>query len=383
MLRATSYASAISTGQRAVALLILVSVATVAQSLTLHVHAQNAIIRIPAVEPGFLRWSTDGRYLAWVEVSGSQSDAYYVDNPNWRTYDLQTQQISTRAGYPFLPQLSSQEAAVLAPEPPDGGLGDQRPKVVFVSPSGRFLVFAGKRQTQGNKSTWKLMLGDRQRLQLLETGLELDTSSNLAAIDVKWSSDSSSFALSQGYDTSDISGSIAPALFVSGYSTNLANYMNQSQIAEPNINGQTYKTELVYDVSPDGQRVLVTGLQEQNNTGVTAARGFIVYSVQGTSILLPGIDGSTVTDAHFLASDPNHILMTAAQGLMLYDIAAQNFTVLNASLNGKDFFTRLSPRNDWAASINSNRELFLIPIKSLDLAGVLAATPTSAARLGE
>src|SRR5437870_4145808 len=123
----------------------------------LYAQTPQPVIKLPTTDSELLQWSADGRYIAWVENSTSQYSPTKVDNPNWKVYDTQTGQSSSSSVYPFLPQLTPAESQILSPEPPDGGPGDEHPKVVFVSPNGRYLVYAGIRRTVDDHSIWKLM----------------------------------------------------------------------------------------------------------------------------------------------------------------------------------------------------------------------------------
>src|SRR5258708_10753406 len=141
---------------------------TLLPNFSIYAQTPGPIITLSTENPGGQEWSLDGRYLAWAEIGPNPSATLYVDYSNWKLYDVQTGQVSSSDGYPFLPHLSARESQVLAPEPPGGKVDDKHPKVVYVSPNGRYLVFAGKRQAFRDGFVWKLMLGDRQKLQLLE-----------------------------------------------------------------------------------------------------------------------------------------------------------------------------------------------------------------------
>ncbi len=355
---------------------------TLLSVIAIHAQTPNPIITISTADPAGPEWSLDGRYLAWLEQGSNLSTQDFVDYPNWRLYDIQTQQISSSNGYPFLPQLSPQEAQVFTPDPPVGDTDDDHPKIVYVSPNGRYLVYAGKRQPFGDGYVWKLMLGDRQTLQLLETNLPMYDASSLSAASVAWSPDSRVFVLTQRIDSGGSGGNIAPALYVTGYDGNIAGYRNQSQIAEPVIGGQKYQTDFVWNLSQDGRYALIMGMTEQSTVtpGVQPPERLIVYDAQDNSQskVLTGLDAFKVADAHFLIGDPNHILLINEMGLILYDVTAQSWQVLNPGLVSNKFFTKLSPDNQWAAYLDSAGKLYLVQIRYLDLVGVLpTATPTN------
>jgi len=373
--------------QRICVLLMLCAISLILLSASpIRAQTPNPVITVSSGDTAGPEWSQDGRYLAWLEEGPNPSAQDFVDYPNWRLYDIQTQQISTSNGYPFLPKLSPQEAAVFTPDPPGGETYDKHPKLVFVSPNGRYLVYAGKRQPFEDGFVWHLMLGDRQTLQVQETNLLLYNASYLSAGSIAWNADSSVFVLTQSITASSSGANIAPALYVTGYAGNIAGYQNQSQIAEPVIGGQKYQTEWVWSLSKDGRYVLITGMAEPGTvtSGVRIPERLIVYDAQDNSQsrVLTGIDAFKMTDAHFIVDDPGHVLLINEKGLILYDVAAQNWTVLNPRLVSDKFFTKLSPDNQWAASLDGAGKLYLVQLHYLDLIGALPTaiptiTPTS------
>jgi hypothetical protein len=331
------------------------------------------LIQIPAVAPAILRWSTDSRYLTFVEMVDAGSG--FVEDPNWKIYDVQTGTLSPSNGYPFLPTFTPQEAMVFTPV-------DQTPKLIFVLPNGRYLFYADKKrrvpQGETTQSIWKLMLGDRERQQLVETNIEMYAERDPASVTVLWSQDSESFTLTQSYTTGEQSG-VPPILLVTNLGNNITNYRVHRDFAEPTVEGKTFITQSVFDLSANGKYALIVGSEKvENPTTQTPTTRFIVYDTQNNaqSHVLTTLNAATALDAHFFRSDPQRILLVSDPGLVLYHVATQQWEVVHPNVNPNGFlFARLSPNNDWLALEDKNRLLFVIETKYVDTTGVLKPTP--------
>lgn len=354
--------------------MILVSLTLVCLYSTLSLHAQDQSIRIPAVAPSFVEWSSDGRYLAFTEYKDIDISGF-VDDPNWKLYDVQTSTLSSSNGYPFKPNFNTQEAQVFIPDPPDGTEGDTKPKMIFVSPNGRYVVYGGKKRkfTEGesSKSVWKLMLGDRQTLRLVATNLELHSVHLTASIEVLWSQDSRVFVVNQKYATGELMGLVAPALYVSGYADDVSHYTAQPQFDQPVVAGKAYKTITAFSLSADGRYVLLRGREKLDSSSNNIGQDrLILYDAQNNAQTreLSGIDAITVTTARFVANNLNKVFLECNLGLILYDVAAQNWTVINSSFNTDAVPVSLfSPNNEWLAFVDSSNRLYVIRVEEIDL----------------
>jgi hypothetical protein len=119
----------------------------------------------PKSMAGGASWSTDSRYYVFAtSISGNGIES---PDPMWSKYDTQTGNTAEFNIWPLQPQLSTAERKVFK----TAALIDSK-SFMFSSPNGRYIVYAGNIPI-GNSAAFPVMLGDRQTLQAVDTGMQI------------------------------------------------------------------------------------------------------------------------------------------------------------------------------------------------------------------
>jgi len=354
--------------------------------------AQDNKIRIPAVAPTFMQWSQDSRNLVFREQEANQEFAIYFDSPNWQIFDVQSRTLSSVKGYPLAPKLTPREARVFVPYPPDGTLNDTHVKFISASPDGRYLVYGGTKRTftalyeEGSekKWVWKLRIGDRKTLEWVETTVDMYQPADLGLSGVWWSLNGHTFVLDE-IASVDVMTDPFYFTFVTGYANDLTRYYQQKEFRLSTFKNKPYRTERIYALSGDGRYVLMQAYEKLDSFSNDHPQDrLLIYDAKVRMPVseITGIDLETVQYARFLPNDSNRILMTCGLGMIIYNVSAQNWIVVNDSLNTRDFpFIEFSPNFERLWMLDSSGRLYVLRTEYIDLIGALKPfiTPSSSA----
>jgi hypothetical protein len=273
-------------------------------------------------------WSSDGRYF--VIQNAGLGFGFETDKPSWVEYDTLTGQITVNRRWPLQPALT--DAQIQAFQFVDPATHDN---YAFVSPNGRYIVYAAQPPNSWSASQWGLPNG----IADLQTGQHLVTSLPTAALGlsdylggVRWSGDSSTFTVNTVTDYAGIYIYYVTNLNQSTFAPKLLTISDAVTPGPGFITGIPIGTNTiavygVYALSFDGQQILfqqATDAVYWNRTDPSENR----------SIHLPA--GDYISSMGFDSQDNHQVFILGQRNIERYNLVTSQSAVIGSSLASTD-----------------------------------------------
>jgi len=298
-------------------------------------------------------------YIEWARDSSSFVFAGSTPSieGDWTHYDLNSDNFTESQIYPFLPQITAQEQTVFARAARPNGQS-----FFYVSPNGRYLVYAGAEPTVGWETQyWPWIIGDRQTQTFFNsTKPVFDPFSKINAFEVRWSEDSDSLVLIVCIDRLYCTPSVF--IHIRGLESGLSGIVvDDSGMTFPIVGSVEYRTLGLFDFSRDGTWALLA-VGEDGGQGAGHLMMYNAVNPQ-SSFLLTGLNAG---GGRFATPDGSQILYIDNQGIYRYNWANNTSTLLTTEVNNAIAFRgEFSPDGRWFVFVNSSRELYLYDLQGL------------------
>jgi hypothetical protein len=302
-------------------------------------------------------WSFDGKLLLFQD-DGTTDVGVLTQEDRWFQYDTDTKQLSRSNRWSLQPTLTTSQIQTF--EMAKDAIGQLT--FAFVSPNNRYIVYGSRKQEIGHALAIADLQNNTYRI------INEITIGSLAVFDssyvVKWSKGSTAFVV----QATPSYGASTNIFYVSNFTTSLNNLSFQSLIATT-VSSQTAYSYRVFDISPDGIRVLLERASP-NNTG------FILWNAQNPSenrIVVVG--GSFIVEAAFSPQDADKVRFIGPNGLVEYALTAATATTLEPNINNSWVNSAwFAPAGNKVALLNrSNSGLAKLYVIDFSL---LTSTPT-------
>jgi hypothetical protein len=287
-------------------------------------------------------WASDSQRFVYARA-GAEMPLF--SEPLWRQYDIQSQELASASFWPLQPTLTAEEITLFRPE-----------GFVYTSPNGQFLLFAQRDAEQ----RFVFALANRIQPQVVA----LHWAAGYSSPDVtqpQWSDDSLHLSVSFNYDGEQ--------------TTFYADIRNPDDLLTTQVyefselvNGVTYTTfdvleDKLYDLSPDGEHILLVGREFIPGDPYAAPSQLIVWSpLSPTPVrFLHQFDPRQIKAAGFAPGSNTQLLLAdEAQGLLYYDLmTGQTTSLLPKLASSPNYLAWFSPNTEWIALFFSEQLRFL------------------------
>lgn len=304
-----------------------------------------------------------------------------VTDESWYRYDLQTSTFTQMNSWPFQQLLTETEETLLAPV--ESMIGEK--SFSAQSPTGKYILYS---RASSNNSI--ITIANRLTGEILESDYRATDpyggTDNFRAL---WSGDETTFALL----TKDM-GSWNTTLLGDHFETNVTNGRIE-RLLDIEINGMLYSLLEGYDLSYNGDLLLIEGFENVSNISLNDRHSrLILFNTTNPQLSRVILADREVRAASFSPYSEDQILIVTDTGLILYNLTSNTSTVLNAAINN-EFANRdaiFSPTGHWLVFINSvsqiptQTNLYLVGMPPYFLSGVPVYqnddyTPTTGLRL--
>jgi hypothetical protein len=286
-------------------------------------------------------WSNDSTNVSFqlgYDVNFNSTEAgITTTNNSWYNFNVLTNTLTNSNTWSLQAPLSTSEINLIDP----AGFPTS-PSFVYASPSGRYVAYA---RILNNQHI--LSLFDRTTNQIWSTYQILFSNSHVDDFNVIWSASETSFIFRAATD-----GGGMVFIYASGYSPSLLNGTMQI-VNFVDIGTQSYSISNVYDISADGQQVLMRVIEVGNPPhplGASPIR-LMVWQSNNPSLskVITSVDANTIRGASF-ASDERKILYISNTGLWQYDTMYDFPFVLDTTINSIWVSNAVfSPNSRWIA----------------------------------
>jgi hypothetical protein len=130
---------------------------------------------------------------------------------------------------------------------------------------------------------------------------------------------------------------------------------------------QGFDIEHIYDISANGEQVLLASAEFIEPPPVEALIPLIIWEpvTPENSIVLDDIDGQLISAASFAPDDESHLLLLSKVGLVSYDLASGDTSVLRDDITSESVIEPLfSPDGKWLL-VQYGTELYLIDVEAM------------------
>jgi hypothetical protein len=334
--------------------------------LSSDVFAQNESLKpiYSGIPIGNIAWSSDSQKLIFQD--SLTGDTLLSGERYWHSYDITTQSSVQSATWPEQPALTSDLAKTFNVE--NGA--DAESRLLYLSPNGHYII-GGDELALNAPLESSTLVADLQSDRLFSIPIPaLGISSGPDSFNVHWSNDSEVFTLLiMALQVS------APSYiyYVKGYNENPANLTLQDMTSFI-INDQEYSTMKIFDVSSNGERVLVHGsyiIPASETREYDYGFPLVVWNAKDASqhFVIDEFNksGFNLRSVSFAPDNDNQILVLNEQGLVQYDLLTKKTTILRADLNSMWANEALfSPDGNWLALTEGEvvENIYLIDLRN-------------------
>jgi hypothetical protein len=289
-----------------------------------------------------LQWTHDGRFVLFGTGGFNRWKNY--------AYDLQSGLVVPIEREPTLIGLTpEQQEQFWAIE-----------SYAFASPVASTIVYRSRFEVNAGNN-WPLRLGS---IGNLETGAFLPMRTIIPeGSHIRWSDDGWAFVIEQGSGTGP-------------YGFNLFHFRSKEGCFQPFCGfdemwvGGVPGEYPLYDISPDGNRILFSQYVEQ--VGWRPRLWDVNHDVEYNSIIRPHHEGRILQSqntigAAFIRGDDEHILIVNTQGIVRYDLVTGETEIINPDINATwASWATFSPDNQWVAVLAgtglARERLYVLPV---------------------
>jgi len=300
---------------------------------------------VPIEGIGSPLWSINSQKLIFADIALLPTD-------EWYEYDLNTKEITFRNYYPLQPQLSETESQTLV-----NTASAQAVEIEPISRSitHRFLVY-GVLTGEQLETNW----GPFQAVQpgifdiRQKSVFTISTSKLYGIPQVFWSADETAFVATN---------TIVPPIWINvSYVSNYFEDVSKAMVREVNgiwIGDQSYAVNAAYDISADGNRVLL----RLNAPTTETTYKLYIYNARfpNQDRFLNEFDATEVIAASFAPNDESKLWLFSENGVMQYDLTTGEQTVLNNAITSIDALNVsidnpavFSPNGHYLATLGEN-----------------------------
>lgn len=279
-----------------------------------------------AVLPFTLYWSPDSRYLYFEDVKCCDETTLY-------SYDVESGYLTSIQTMPFIRRLNFDEQAHFQMRDDYAYVAPDDARIVYIADFTISSYFYGR---GSDFVQYLYAVGNLEDGHFLPTRITVQPS-----FQIRWSDDSSAFVI----ETRAPYGGVRPIFYVV-YDYSLIRQFTETYVA------QLGTFESIFDISPDGRRILFPNyhglmLWDPMSHGEPLDSG-----VPDAQI----IDAGNVIGAAFVPEDENLLLFVNEQGVIEYNLATHEYTVLDSNINSNwASWAMFSPNNETIALLIGNR----------------------------
>lgn len=300
-----------------------------------------------------LYWASDSQSFGFNLIS---TGSYFTDP--WIVYGRQTTMTTELAPLTLLQTLA-----------PTVSLSDVNPALVFPSPDHRFVVSA----TSNTITEQQVIIVDTSDNRAIETGINPGRIDQVPQLfTVTWSDDATSLTVAT---SSRIDTEPSSFRWVTNFAEDSA-ALDVREITFFTVEERQYTTLEVYDISADGQNVLLRTFHGQQETDAfRIVYPLVIWNSAGqhrviNGVLGPYIDHGEIRAAVFAPENENELLVVDRRGLLRYSLETGAITILRPDITSERFrFAHFSPDGEQLALVEQGIDQ---PLHMLDLAAVLA-----------
>jgi hypothetical protein len=308
-------------------------------------------------------WSSDSRYLIFSSDSITPIKADLPSSKPWKEYDTVTNILSESVIWPLQVTLTAKEERVFQTKSPhDLGLS-----VIYSSPNGRYLVYAGEEKSLYEGVIWSLILGDRQKHTLKVLNQNVYDPVRVDNFHVIWNKASTAFVVVQPEPTKEISRIVSA--YVNGFEDDISAAHLDDSVKYPQVGSQKYISTNVYDISSNGQKILIGACKFDNTLNDHIGDCVpLLYDVVNPSNNreVAGLYGNIAIA--FVDDNETKFLAIGKNGLIQYDLIVGTLLILNDRLNTSLVReASFSPNDKWFAYTDVLGYVWVIPMSSQTL----------------
>lgn len=308
--------------RRIAVLFVVLSLLTAAGTLGLNAQPDDLEPILISTEPSAYKWSADGQSFVFADIHGSARVNSEGELWFWYQYDVDTEELTETTLWPLQPTLTHREREILSPFPDS---------FIFESPNKNYLAYAAELNPE---LSGRLAVGERPTSSFVgfDHKTIYDPTSIAVAFNVQWSSDSSSFVATQ--PTPYASYQPYFHYYVSGFEADIT---KATSIYIPSEFGDRYFDLKVFDLSEDGDKVLMYGREGDNDQPQTESETrFVIWDASDPEgfVILDDLAAENVLHGSFIpGSDGEQLLFVDVDGISAYDIATNEKTILYPEIN--------------------------------------------------
>lgn len=314
-------------------------------------------------------WSADSRLFTFEFVDADFN--LDSDEERWFTYDIHNATTSETNQWPLQPSLTQQE--LLLSDLAESMRTDQL--FSFAAPNGELVAAIGTALDERSMETVNLpdAIGfpqvavlDRSTNQVVLTDVPIIRNSGPDRFRIQWSEDSQSFTVT---DSPTNYVGFTFFYYIGGYmDVGKELRSNDLMVQDIAVNSTTQgeiRTTEIFDLSPDGQQVLLHA-----GVDVGFMRLLIWDATTNSASIIEGLDTyeNKLRWAAFAPDDPHRIRAITKEGLIEYDLTTEEQTILREDLNAERFNQAMfSPDGRYVALIEvigdyAEEAVYVVPV---------------------
>jgi hypothetical protein len=263
---------------------------------------------VPIEGIGNVDWTSDGRQLVFADIA-------LLPSSEWYTYDVDTKQIEAFDHSPQQNDILDDRCSRI-----EQLVAELSGGIAFLSPDGQFMTYLVEDTTSAYAGVGIASCQQDNSMVFLEILNDIGR--------VLWNSESTAFVIT------DIGNSYFTFNFyVSDYSTDISNTIVR-HLDVLSLNNRDYAVNAVYDLSADGNHVLLRVVFSDPDTTYK----LYLYDSQypANDQLIDKVDANNVIAGSFAPNDETKLWLFTEQGVIQFDLVTEEITILDNTLTAVD-----------------------------------------------